>query len=195
MNSLVVKKYNNIRLNEGKGGLGFNLLLIKTENEVKEISERNNTLIYSVILTFFSLLIFFLLNIFQSIFIDTQIESIKSGITEIELNISKRSDVLLIFGELITKANLLEPKIKNKIQILDFITIAEAVSNGNKIVSYKQDNSDTYSISLLINNPESLRDVLKNSRTIDSIGDIFLKSISKDDEGDFSVVLQFKIFI
>ncbi|MBE0574072.1 hypothetical protein IH575_04175, partial [Candidatus Dojkabacteria bacterium] len=120
----------------------FNLVPPKTRQELIVLEERDNSILYSFLLVFFAMLIFFILNLIQTFVINQRIELSEKQIATQESQLDGYDDIRRIHGELITKSELLEPVLRRDIKLTEMLDLSQEIvakNPGAQIVTYARE--------------------------------------------------------
>jgi hypothetical protein len=173
----------------------FNLLPEITEEEIKVLVERDNSLVYSFILVFGATFIFFILTLLEFIVIDGRTRVINTKIKDLQIQSVGFNQVKLANGEYVRKANLLENALDKDIKISEFLNIANSiVGESGTILSYERLPTGLFSITIITPTYESLVGIVSNAKTISNIDKIFISRITNEKGiADFRFSLRFEI--
>lgn len=160
----------------------FNLLE-KTVKEIQVVREdRDNTLLFSVILVFSFVLFYFLLSLLNLFIIEPEKAKSSRDITTSQRRISGFQSFINIKEELYLKSNAILPIIELDIRLNDLLLVAQNISTsyGNVVVtSYQREVDGRLGMTLRFSelNIGKLVSVLRNIEIIDSF---FVRSIRLD---------------
>ncbi len=112
----------------------FNLVPPKTKEELVVLEERDNSILYSFLLVFFSMFIYFVLTLIQTFIINQRIDQGTNQIVQQESSFSAYDEIKRIKGELITKGELLEPVLKKDIKLTEVLDLANQITVDNPTV-------------------------------------------------------------
>lgn len=166
-------------VNAAKSAIGFNLIPPRPEEEIEIIRERDNTIVYSLILIFVATFVYLILRIIDFTIIDNQIDALNQDITTLDALIRSKDESTVVLGELITKANLLAPTLQSDTSPKEFVDIAQEIAGGNRIQAYTRQNASSFSIVLIIENYNQVETILTAARENEKIQNIFVESIAE----------------
>lgn len=162
----------------------FNLIPPKTKEEIKELEERDNTVLYSFLLIFFGAFVFFALNFLDIILVQPSLQASKNSIATLNTQISSYDDIKKTNGELYTKSRALDPLLEKDIKLSDLVAIADNINNtfvnSANVVSYKRESSGQFSLTLDISNFSKVSEIVSLLSKTDNVKNIFIRSVGKE---------------
>lgn len=138
--------------NYNKRYFKFNLIPPLTKEELGTLEKRDNTLLYSFVLIFCGILIYFTSILVENFIVQPRLNSINKDILSIDQQISTYNRIKSINGELYLKTKSLEPILLNDIKISDLLnSVNEIIANNPNlnVLSYQRENLDTFVINVL----------------------------------------------
>ena len=161
----------------------FNLLPLKSKEEIEFVEERDNSTLYGFLLVFFSVLVFVILSILQAGIIVPKINSNKVSVNNLNNIILQFNSIRSVNGELFLKSKSLEPILDKDIKIIEVLDIsAEIIKDlsSTRIISYIRENSGDFTISVETQGYQNIERILSKARSITRIDKVFLKNMSQD---------------
>lgn len=159
----------------------FNLLTPPTEQEIKMLEERDNTILYSVTLVSFGALVFLVLNLFQLALIKPNLDRANDALATLQKQAKTYDRVKSKNGELYYKSLALEPLLDKDISILSLLDIADGISQVSpdiRILDYKREPSGTFTISIRTSSIDLIQSIVQKLGSNNSVDAIYLKSVS-----------------
>jgi len=164
-----------------KNQFGFNLLPKKSKQEVKIQKDRDDAFLYTLVLIFVAVFIYFALNIIDSLLVQTRIDSIQEAISNTEEQINANRDTKLKHGELIEKSRLIGEVLEKDINVDNLFSISsELVPNREDILSYERLSSGEFSLQVSIQEYEEATALLERANSNSGISESRLTSIIVD---------------
>ena len=166
----------------------FNLVPPKTKEELSVIEERDNSILYSFLLVFFSMFIFFVLNMIQTFVINQRIEQGNSQILQQESSFSAYDEIKRVKGELITKSELLEPVLKKDIKLTEVLDLAAQIAIDNptvKVTTYSRESTGEFVLTFSmpdIQTVSNLVDYLSQNKQLQNVFARNIQYIRNDTE-------------
>ncbi|MEP7103468.1 MAG: hypothetical protein ABI721_02035 [Candidatus Dojkabacteria bacterium] len=177
----------------------FNLIPPKTKEEIKQLEERDNTILYSVLLIFFGAFVYFALTMLDVVLVQPSLANTKTVIGTLNSQISTYNEIKQKNGELFIKSRALDPLLAKDIKLTDLIDIADKIEstyNGNvNVVTYKREITGEFVLTLTISDFSKISDLYQLLLATPNVKDIFVRSISIDsnDSSKLSIVVAFNI--
>jgi hypothetical protein len=171
----------------------FNLLPEKSQEEIQILEERDNTLLYSFILVFSAVFIYFVLTLIQTVFVTNRVKERNTAIGQLNTIQNSYSSQKAIKGELIQKANLLKSTLEKDIKLDNFLNISNQIAGSEfEITSYGRNSDGDFILSFELNSPTDSVELIKRAKAIENVSNVFAQNIvSKGSSYDF--ILQFTI--
>jgi len=166
----------------------FNLVPPKTKEELSVIEERDNSILYSFLLVFFSMFIFFVLNMIQTFVINQRIEQGNSQILQQESSFSAYDEIKRVKGELITKSELLELVLKKDIKLTEVLDLAAQIAIDNptvKVTTYSRESTGEFVLTFSmpdIQTVSNLVDYLSQNKQLQNVFARNIQYIRNDTE-------------
>jgi len=174
----------------------FNLLPKKTEKEVKVIKDRDESVVYSLILIFAAIFIYLLLNLIQMIFIDSKINQIKENITQVSSDINLFQEVRKFNGETFIKSILLKSPVNKDVKAAQLIEISDSsIETKGLIIGYKRLETGEFGVIVEVSDLNNVAPILDSLETKDEIEKIVINSIVKDPFSENTFILDIKFNI
>jgi cell division protein FtsL len=158
----------------------FNLVPPKTKEEIVVLEERDNSILYSFLLVFFAMFIFFILNLLQTFVINQRIDLTNSQIATQETSFSNYEEIKRINGELITKGELLEPVLKKDIKLTELLDLSAQITSDNfntQIRTYSREATGEFVLTFSTPDVESVGSLLDYLYKKEELKDVFARSI------------------
>ncbi len=162
----------------------FNLIPPKSKEEIVIIQERDNSILYSFILIFFAVLIFFILSIIQTVFIKPRINKLKSDLSKQDSQIASFDTIRATNGELFVKAQALGPILETDFEAIKFLdTTSKIVASdpNSKIISYGRESTGKFALTIVTSNYDTAAKIIEEGNAVSGIEDIFLRQVSKEE--------------
>lgn len=169
----------------------FNLVPPKTKEELVVLEERDNSILYSFLLVFFAMLIFFVLNLIQTFIVNQRISLTTTQVTSQEASFANYDEIKRINGELITKGELLQPVLQKDIKLTELLDLSKEIVNDNpntQITTYSRETTGEFVLSITSNNVESIRNLILYLNEKDNIKNVFLRSVIVNETDVLSIV-------
>lgn len=159
----------------------FNLLTPPSEQELKMLEERDNTILYSVTLISFGALVFLILNLLQLSLIKPNLDKANETLAQIQKQEKTYERVKNKNGELYYKSLALEPLLDKDISILSLLNIADGISQLSsdiRILDYKRETSGTFTLAIRSRDIKQVESVVEKLGTYENVTAIYLKNVS-----------------
>lgn len=155
----------------------FNLIPPITSSEVKILEERDNSILYSFVLIFISMLVFVILNILLLVVIQGRKSTIQNNITLLERTLTAESEPLKKHGAIVVKSNFLSPILQQDIKMSELLTYARQIAPNSEITKYGRELSGMFRLEIKVNNLTEALDLVRRTKTIESISHVSIDSI------------------
>jgi hypothetical protein len=99
----------------------FNLIPPKSKEEIVQLVERDNTILYSFILIFSSAVIFFVLTLLEALLVKPAVTNTTATIDGLKAQVNQFSEIKTTNGELFIKSRALEPLLEKDIELSNLI--------------------------------------------------------------------------
>src|SRR5690606_28329185 len=175
------------------------LLPPKSKEEVELLVEIDNTLIYSFLLIFFGMFVYFILTMIQVILVDPAIATVEANLKTVDDQINSFNGIRETFGELYIKARSLEPILDRDVKVTKVLELEEKIRiefpNLIDVVDYARRSDGAFTISFLINSASRVDDIMAYLEEQPDVSDIFLDKITwaEGQAGTALVDISFKI--
>jgi len=171
----------------------FNLIPPKSKEEIKQLEERDNTVLYSFLLIFFGAFVFFVLNLLNIALVEPSLQTTKTNIANLNTSISGYNSIKAKNGELFIKSRALDPLLTKDIKLTDLIAIAENIDTtfggAANVTSYKRESTGEFFLNLNISDfskVSQIVDLLKNTKNVKNI---FIRRVGLDNIGSSVLTL------
>lgn len=174
----------------------FNLVPPKSKEEIVQLEERDNSILYSFLLVFFAMLIFFILSLVQTFVIDQRIKQNNTRIQEQEASFQAFDEIRRVNGELITKGELLEPVLERDIKLTELLDLGNnlVIDNpGVVITTYSRESTGEFVLNMTVPSYEQTSDLLTYLNELESVENVFIRSINLTNLNDYSTIISFSL--
>lgn len=176
----------------------FNLIPPKSKEEVAQLVERDNTVLYSFILIFSSAIVFFILTLLDAALVKPAQQNVATQITGLESQLTNFREIKTKNGELFIKSRALEPLLEKDIKLSKLIDLADKLvtSQGDSIqvINYKRETTGEFVLTLSLGTFDKVETVVTQLVAEGNISDIFLRTIGRDTNVNrISMVVSFNI--
>ncbi|MFS8130887.1 MAG: hypothetical protein ACMG57_02820 [Candidatus Dojkabacteria bacterium] len=177
----------------------FNLIPPKSKEEVAQLEERDNTVLYSFLLIFFAAFVFFALNLLDIIFVQPSLQAAKNNIATVNAQISSYDSVKAKNGELFIKSKALDPLLTKDIKLTDLIAIADNIdttfAGSANVTSYKREITGEFFLNLNVTDFSKVSEVVDLLAKTDSVEHIFIRRVGQDstDSSTLAMAVSFEI--
>ncbi len=161
----------------------FNLVPPKTKEELQVLEDRDNSILYSSILIFAAMFIFFVLVLIQTVLIDPRLLSSKLAVTNKDKEIAAYDTIKKVNGELFIKSKALEPILEKDIKITKLLEISQKIKENvvaSEIVNYSREPSGEFVITFSVSSVDQASLLIKNAKSNSALKDVFLRSVIKN---------------
>ncbi len=159
----------------------FNLIPPKSKEEIEQLEERDNTVLYSFLLIFFGAFVFFVLNLLNIVLVQPSLQTTKNNIANINAQISSYNTVKTKNGELYIKSKALDPLLEKDIKLTDLIAIADNIDTtfgeNVNVVSYKREITGEFFLTLNIADFTKVSEVVSLLSSTDNVEHIFVRRV------------------
>lgn len=166
----------------GKKYFEFNLIPPKTQEEIIALVERDNTLLYSVILVVFGMILFFATTLIRIILVEPNLEIVKRNQVVVENQINEFNEIKKLNGELFIKARALDPILDKDVEVTKILELEANIKNQFpnliEINDYSRESGGQFSISFVINDVNRIDEILEFLNSKENVEDVFVKSLS-----------------
>lgn len=175
----------------------FNLIPPKTEQEITQLVERDNTLFYSFLLIFFGMVFFFFLTLIKVILVDPSLNQVESNINIANQEIAKYDGIRSANGELYIKAQSLDPILDKDVDVIKVLDLEARIRakfpNLITVTDYGRNGDGSFSMGFLISDAKKLSDIMDYLATQSDVANVFLKDTSWDNgqSGPASISITF----
>ena len=176
---------------------GFNLVPPKTKEELVVLEERDNSILYSFLLVFFSMFIYFVLNMIQTFVINQRIEQGNVQIIEQEASFSAYDEIKRVRGELITKGELLEQVLKKDIKLTEVLDLANQISIDNptvNVTTYSREATGEFVLTFSMPDIPTASTLVEYLNKNDKLLNVFARNVQYiQDESEVSATISFSL--
>jgi len=174
----------------------FNLVPPKTKEEIVVLEERDNSILYSFLLVFFSMFIFFILNLLQTFVLEQRIAETTAKIAEQESSFSAYDEIKRIKGELITKGELLEPVLKKDIKLTELLDLGKQVTQDNPnvvITTYSRETSGDFVLTFSMSDIPSAAKLTSYLNKSGKLANVLARTILISDNNAVRATISFSL--
>lgn len=186
----------NSESNYNKQYFKFNLIPPLSKEEITVLEKRDNTLLYSFVLIFVGVLIYFGANLFGSFVVQPRLNSVNTDLANTNVEISSFSRIKSINGELFLKTKSLEPILLNDIRISDLLREVDELlpdDNTYNIISYQRENLGTFVINVVSGDFEDAVKLLNLMKDDPSFDNIKLRNIVRISGNTTGFIIAFSL--
>jgi hypothetical protein len=162
----------------------FNLIPPKTKEEIVVLQERDNSTLYSFVLVFAGMFIYFVLTLIQVLLITPKVNSTELTIKNRDLEIQGYNTVRKMKGELFVKSQSLEPILDKDIKISNVLDVGQSVIDKVPqlaILSYSREINGDFVIEFTLSKIEDASLLISTLKDQNKIRNVFLRTISVDE--------------
>lgn len=175
----------------------FNLVPPKTKEELGMLEERDNSILYSFLLVFFSMFIFFVLNLIQTFVLDQRIAETNNQILQQESSFTAYDEIKRIKGELITKGELLEPVLKKDIKLTELLDLGQEVKQDNpnvEVTTYSRESTGEFVLTFTLPDLDSASALVDYLKAKESLTNVFARTVQySSDNTSVSATISFSL--
>lgn len=182
--------------NYNKQYFKFNLIPPLSKEELTTLETRDNTLLYSFILIFIGILIYFSAILVETFIVQPRIRSIETDLATANQSINSYSRIKAINGELYLKTKSLEPILLNDIKISDLLkSVNDLITSKNNlnVISYQRENLGTFVISVLGTNYSDAVELLNLMQSDPNFSNILLRNIVRLNTNSTAFTIAFSL--
>lgn len=145
--------------------------------------ERDNTVLYSILLIMVSVIIFFILNILQMLFIDPRISKLENSIEKQNQNIQTFNSIKQSNGELFVKSEVLTPVLLKDIGINKFLDVANSLTQDSNAIpiNYARESSGLFVISFFSDSYTQAGELITRAKSHEALTDVFVRQLIFDE--------------
>jgi len=158
----------------------FNLIPPKTKEELVVLEERDNSILYSFLLVFFSMFIYFVLNMIQTFVVGQRIEETNTKIFQQESSFTAYDEIKRIKGELITKGQLLEPVLERDIKLTQLLDLGKQITQDNptvSIITYSRESTGEFVLTFDLPDIPTASDLVNYLNEQEGLSGVFARNI------------------
>jgi len=165
----------------------FSLLPPKSSTEVELESERDNSVVYGVILIFISALIFFLLLLVQNYLVQPKLTENQATLTSVQSQKLSFQSIQRLNGELFIKTKTLKPVLEKKVEPAEIFRVTTAITAANPnlvVTSYNRSESGEFVFQIAAASFDEVGTLLEIARDIEGVHDVSVKGSTQDTRND-----------
>ncbi len=175
----------------------FNLIPPKTKEEIVVLQERDNTILYSFILIFVGMFIYFVLTLIQALLISPRVTTGENLLKAREQEITSYDSVRRVKGELFVKAQSLEPILDRDIKLSGLLKVGDNIIKNipqSSIISYSRELTGDFVIEFTFSKIENVSSLIKLMKDDPKIKNIFLRTLANNEaKSNVRVVISFTL--
>lgn len=174
----------------------FNLVPPKSQVEVELEAERDDSLVYSMILVFFALFVYVVLTLTRSFLILPRIESTQQRLDNFKQQTQSFQDVRSQNGELFIKGETLSEILKKDLSANEIFRVAQEISSINAnvgVVNYSREQSGIFVFEFLANNVSLVPEILQKANTVSGVSNVFIRDVSVFADGKVLISAELNI--
>ncbi|GAB4284879.1 MAG: hypothetical protein Kow0081_2340 [Candidatus Dojkabacteria bacterium] len=174
----------------------FNLLPKVSKEEIEILNERDNTLLYSFILIFSAVVVYFVLTLLSSFVLSPRINTLERRVLNLDQRIDKYDEIRRVNGEIVRKSKLLEKTLEKDIELKNFFNISEQITSGvSNPTGYKRNADGRFEIRFRVNSYNAIDSVFNTAKSLETIDEVRLESILRpsDSPNAWEATLSFRV--
>lgn len=158
----------------------FNLLPPKSKQEVVLEEERDDSLVYALLLLIFSLVVYGALVLTRLFVLQPRIEQADQAIALRNQQAATYQQVKTNYGELFVKGLTLSPLLDKDLDPAAIFTVADTINNIDPdlgITGYSREASGVFVFEMLTPSIDTVARLMDELPRVDNVSDVFLRSI------------------
>lgn len=161
----------------------FNLLPKKSLDEIVILNERDNTLLYSMILIFGSIFLLFCFTMLDVVLIKRRADSLQERSWAIQNNIKMQDNIKLVNGEIVRKSRLLAIPLDKDIQLSTFLAVTNDITNNiAEPTDFRRSTNGRFEVSVnLGESNNNLENIMNNAKQNEAIEEPRVETVSQID--------------
>lgn len=177
----------------------FNLIPPRPKEEIEELQERDNSILYGFLLIFVAVFVYFSLIMLDFFLVAPKVDQSENLLAQRENTIDQFSNTRLQYGELIIKANAISEYLQKDIKIQEFMNVSEdLLSNfeNAQITNYTRNEKDgSFTIRFKTNSITTPVELLELAQEFEEIQNFRVDNITKyaNDGGRLTVSINFQM--
>lgn len=172
----------------------FNLIPPKSKQEIIVLEKRDNSILNSFLFVFLGVFIFFILNTLQTFVTAERLNESKISLLQQEATLKSYDQIRIINGELITKANILEPVLERDIKITELLATTELITkdfSGVSVTTYSREPTGEFVLTMNITDIKTIIDLIVKMNSIESISSTFVRSVNINRDNSINLTVSF----
>ncbi len=172
----------------------FNLIPPKSKEELNVLETRDNSILYSFLLVFFGMLVFFVLSLIQTFTTTPQVNKVDATLASQKAEIQAYDQVHEISGELFVKSQSLEPILQKDIKISEVLAASKEVLNkfpNSFVTTYSREATGEFVLDFVVNTPDESINLVKEMNTNNKFLNVFLRSLGHRADNLYTVTIAF----
>lgn len=175
----------------------FNLIPPKSKKEIETLQERDRSTLYSFLLIFFAVLLFFGLTILNNIVIEPRINSLEDDLDQQDTQITTFQSARELNGEVFIKSEAIAPVLELDIGTIELLETSERIIEGvpnAQISSYGREPSGEFVLTIILDSYEDSTLIIENAKTQENISEVFQRIVSvNNNNGKITSIIGFTI--
>ncbi len=158
----------------------FNLLPPKSQVQIQIERERDDSLIYSIVLVFFGLLVYFLLILADTQLIRPRVDVAKDARIERQNQIGNYDEVRALNGELFIKTTTLEAILERDLAAQEIFRVADEISGIDAnvgVISYAREQSGVFVFDFVTDSLDKVALLIEGAKDVEGVSDVYLRSV------------------
>lgn len=177
----------------------FNLIPPKSQEEVSQLVERDNTLFYSFLLIVFGMFLFFVISIIKVAFIDPILSQVDSNLETVQSQISNFDEIRRINGELYIKANALDPILDRDVEVTKVLDLESRISqtfpNLIDVEDYSRRGDGSFALTFLIEDSKEVTKITEYMRAQSEVSSVKLLSSQWTSSANTTALINISFFL
>lgn len=156
----------------------FNLL-VQPKEELEAIEERDDSMLYAILLVFFASIVYLGLILLQNFLINPRVASLTTAIDQQKQAIASYASVQSAHGELFIKSKSLTSVLNRNIDPAEIFRVTGEMVKSNPslaIESYSREKSGAFVFGVVSRSFSEVVDLIKNTEAITGVSDVFVRS-------------------
>lgn len=184
------------RKRKSKSLFQFDLLPPKSQQQIAIERERDDSLVYSIVLVFFAILIYFVVTIVQASVVVPRLEAVEQAKLEREQEIASFTDVRSRNGELFIKTSTLDSVLEKDLAAQEIFRVADAIAGIDSnvgVISYAREQSGVFVFDFITNSLESVPLIVEEAKVVEGVSNVYLRNVEIQTNGRIRLAVELVI--
>jgi hypothetical protein len=161
-----------------KGPFKFNLLPPKSKTEVVLEVERDDSVLYSMLLVFVAGLAFFGVTMINTLFVVPRVKEFEKSVVNRQQQIALFNDIRTKNGELYVKTRTLSPVLDKRIDSSEIFRVADQIDLNTvvQVESYGREKSGLFIFQVSTRTIDQVTSVISDVNKITGVSEVFFRS-------------------